>query len=102
PALAQALREAGFSRGVIVSPQAVIAGGLRLQFPDSTVVVAPRPLPDVDGQPQVFVQTNHDGEALAPWPVATAPRSVQLPFLYARPDTRLFEARFAVLPPARP
>ncbi|OBS30820.1 hypothetical protein A9O67_07645 [Tepidimonas fonticaldi] len=102
PALAQALREAGFSRGVIVSPQAVIAGGLRLQFPDSTVVVAPHPLPDVGGQTQVFVQTNHDGEALAPWPVATAPRSVQLPFLYARSDTPLFEARFAVLPPARP
>lgn len=102
PALALALRDAGFSGGVIVSPNAVIAAGLRLQFPDARVVVAAHPLPDASGQAQVFVQADNGGAPLPPWPLSEPARTVRLPFLYARPDTPLFEARFAVLASARP
>ncbi|MGQ9724885.1 MAG: hypothetical protein ACUVVU_05960 [Tepidimonas sp.] len=100
PALALALRDAGFSGGVIVSPNAVIAAGLRLQFPDARAVVAAYPLSDAGGQPQVFVQADNHGRPLPPWPLAQPARTVRLAFLYARPDSPLFEARFAVLPAA--
>ena len=102
PGLAQAIRGAGFQTGVIVVPNAVIAGGLRLQFPHAEVLVAAQPMPDPRGRPQVFVQAEHDGGLMSAWPLATPPQTVRLPYLYARPDTPLFEARFVVLPAVRP
>jgi len=52
-ALAAALRTDGFTRGVIVSDERRLAARLRVQFPDSTIVLAGEAIPEgVRGEPR--------------------------------------------------
>jgi len=97
PALADAIRQAGFEAGEIISPQAWLAGGLRLQFPDARVRVGAAPIPG-RSTAQLYIVALDPRQPLPAWPAAENGTPIRLPVLYARPHTPPFEAHFVILP----
>ncbi|RIK93861.1 MAG: glycosyltransferase [Burkholderiales bacterium] len=105
-ALAAALRADGFARGVIVSEERRLAARLRVQFPDSTIVLAGEAMPEAArDEPRVVVASDDrlpellqslglaDREAEA--------RRIELPYRYGA--DRPLRARYAwvLLAPSR-
>ncbi|HEY0877159.1 MAG TPA: glycosyltransferase family 39 protein, partial [Zeimonas sp.] len=97
-ALAAALRADGFVRGVIVSDERRLAARLRVQFPDSTIVLADEAIPEGMRDAPVLVVTGGDDlpALLEQKGLANAARDVhriELPWLYG--GGRALRARYS-------
>lgn len=97
-ALASALRADGFRQGVIVSDDRRLAARLRVQFPESIIVLSEEKIPQFARGSPLLVVTGDDGlfsllASIGQEKAASGVHRIELPYLHG--DDRLPRAQYA-------